>query len=83
MSGWMSERRYCANGHDLTDARNLYPRLPGRRPDRRCRVCIKVANDTRRAAYRALGMTQREYVATYGASIHTARRVLRELGVSA
>lgn len=80
--GWMSARRYCENGHDLEDFRNLYPQLPGRRPDRRCKACIKDANDLRRDAYTALGMTQREYLDTYGSSKVTARRILRELGIA-
>lgn len=80
---WMSARRHCENGHDLTDTRNLYPALTGRRPERRCRVCIQEANDLRAAAYKALGLTQREYLRIHGGSKFTALRILRDLGAEA
>ena len=75
--GYLAARTECANGHDLTDARNLYPDLPGRRHARRCRVCIREANDLRRAAYTHLGMSQKDYLATHGSSREAAVKVLR------
>lgn len=83
MTGWMSARKYCENGHDLEDHRNLYPRIPNRRPDRRCRPCMKEANDLRAAAYKLLGLTQAAYIARYGSSKVTARKILRDRGVAA
>ena len=77
---WMSDRRYCSNGHDLTDQRNLYPQLPHGKPQRRCRVCITDANNLRRDAYTALGLTQAEYLREYGASKFTAMAILRAMG---
>lgn len=76
MSGWMAERTHCANGHDLSDPANLYRQLPSRRPERRCKACVRSDNDLRRAAYTVLGITQRQYLAEYGASRQAAMRVL-------
>lgn len=79
MSGWMAERTHCANGHDLTDPVNVYPQLPNRRRERRCKACIRGDNDLRREAYTMLGLSQREYLQRYGASRAAALRVIRIL----
>lgn len=75
----LAARRYCDNGHDLMDPRNLYP-YRGR--GRRCKPCMVEANELRSKAYKALGITQRDYLALHGSSKYTALKILRELGAA-
>ncbi len=76
--GWMGERTHCSNGHDLTVPANLYlNRIESQRPARRCKVCIREANNARSMAYGLLRITQRQYLDQYGSSKFTALEIIR------
>jgi hypothetical protein len=65
----------CRRGHDLTDPRNWVPG-DAARGRRGCLACLREARQLRSAAHKALGITQREYVAIFGESRTTAERVI-------
>jgi DNA-binding transcriptional regulator YiaG len=78
-------KTHCPQGHELTEA-NCTP-SGWARGRRRCRTCLRAVAAKQgaliKAARKALGITWREYAATYGWSQATALAILRLTGRTA
>lgn len=71
-----AQRTECVNGHSLLDVDNLV-KPSWEKGMRRCLKCARASQRNRAAlvsqAHKALGITQKEYIAKYGTSLSVAR----------